>query len=304
LTTHTDREGGTGADRASITDFYDRFTGKLIRDYVQGNVRQLRAFELVRSSIGPDTRTVLDVGCGIGASSASYIEGCTGTTVHGVDISPNNIRVATALFGGPRLRFSVSDMETPPDDQRYDLIALVDMHEHIPRDKWPRFHQVIEQCLGEHGTVVTTTPSPLHQQYLREHKPAGLQVVDETLELEDVAALADRLGGRVIRYDWVGVYHRNDYVHTVISRAPRFDEIPRRARWVSHVRPPVILSRAEDLLRRVAVQVERRRRALHVRRALGISVVALIVAAADAVRCVTHPGHRAVHAWGQIAVSS
>jgi hypothetical protein len=100
-------------------------------------------------------------------------------------------------------------------------------------------------------------------------------VVDETLELEDVAALADRLGGRVIRYDWVGVYHRNDYVHTVISRAPRFDEIPRRARWVSHVRPPVILSRAEDLLRRVAVQVERRRRALHVRRALGISVVAM-----------------------------
>jgi 2-polyprenyl-3-methyl-5-hydroxy-6-metoxy-1,4-benzoquinol methylase len=304
LPTHTDREAPTGADRASITEFYDRFTAKLIRDYVQGNVRQSRAFELVRSSIGPETRTVLDVGCGIGASSASYVEGCTGTTVHGVDISPNNIRVATALFGGPRLRFSVSDMAAPPDDQRYDLIALVDMHEHIPRDKWPRFHEVLEQCLGQHGTVVMTTPSPLHQQYLHEHKPAGLQVVDETLELEDVVALADRLGARIIRYDWIGVYHRNDYVHTVISRAPRFDEIPRRARWVSHVRPPAIVSRAEDLLRRVAVQVERRRRALRVRRTLGISIVALIVAAAEAVRSVAQPGHRAVPAWGQIAGST
>ena len=124
-------------DSDAIRSFYDAFTQKLVRDYIEGNVRQSRAFELVRSAIGADTRTILDVGCGIGASSASYVEGTTGVSVHGVDISPNNIRVATALFGGPRVRFSVSDMTSPPGEDRYDLIALVDMHEHIPRASWP-----------------------------------------------------------------------------------------------------------------------------------------------------------------------
>lgn len=288
-------------DGNAIRAFYDGFTQKLIRDYIEGNVRQARAFELVRSAIGPDTKTILDVGCGIGASSASYVEGRSGVTVHGVDISPNNIQVATVLFGGPRLRFSVSDMESPPGEERYDLIALVDMHEHIPRDRWPVFHGTLARSLSDDGTVVMTTPSRLHQDHLKAHKPEGLQVVDETLELCDVTALAERLNASVIRYQWVGVWHANDYVHTVISRAPRFDPVPRRARWISSVRPPVMVNRAEDLVRRLAARVDRGRRALHVRKTLGITVVTLLLAAAEAVRSAVDPGHHAVHAWGQIA---
>ena len=262
----------------AIRSFYDAFTQKLVRDYIDGNVRQSRAFELVRSAIGPDTRTILDVGCGIGASSASYVEGASRVSVHGVDISPNNIRVATALFGGPRLRFSVSDMTSPPGDERYDLIALVDMHEHIPRASWPAFHATLARSLGERGTLVMTTPSPTHQDYLRTMKPEGLQVVDETLELDDVTALARALDATVTRYEWVGVWHTGDYVHTVISRAPRFDPIPRRARWVPTVRPRVTVNRAEDLVRRLAARVDRERRARHVRRALGVAISMFLLA--------------------------
>jgi 2-polyprenyl-3-methyl-5-hydroxy-6-metoxy-1,4-benzoquinol methylase len=287
-------------DRESIRAFYDGFTRKLVRDYIAGNVRQARAFELVRSMIGPDTRTILDVGCGIGASSASYIAGRRGVTVHGVDISPHNIQVATALFGGPSLRFSVSDMETPPCEERYDLIAMIDMHEHIPREKWEVFHATLERSLSDTGTIVMTTPSPLHQDHLRTRKPGALQVVDETIELGDVTALADRLGAAVIRYQWVGVWHANDYVHTVISRAPRFDPIPRRARWHSPVRPPAVVSRAEDLVRRVGARIDRGRRAMRVRKTLGIGVVTLLLGAAEAVRSAAHHGHRPVPTWGQL----
>ena len=270
--------GQRAPDNDAIRSFYDAFTQKLVRDYIQGNVRQSRAFELVRSAIGPDTRTILDVGCGIGASSASYVEGTSGVSVHGVDISPNNIRVATALFRGPNLRFSVSDMTSPPAGERYDLIALVDMHEHIPRAAWPAFHETLARSLGDRGTLVMTTPSPLHQDHLRTSKPAGLQVVDETLELADITALGRTLDATVIRYEWIGIWHSNDYVHTVISRAPRFDPIPRRARWVSPVRSRVTVNRAEDLVRRLAARVDRGRRARHVRRALGVAVSALFLA--------------------------
>ena len=306
-------------DGEAIRSFYDAFTQKLVRDYIQGNVRQSRAFELVRSAIGPATRTILDVGCGIGASSASYVEGKSGVTVHGVDISPNNIRVATALFAGPHVRFSVSDMSSPPDDERYDLIAMVDMHEHIPRAAWPGFHDTIARSLSDTGTVIMTTPSPLHQKHLRTHKPDGLQVVDETLELSDITTLASRLNASVIRYEWIDIWHTNDYVHTVISRAPRFDPIARRARWVSPVRRRVTVNRAEDLVRRLAARVERGRRAAHVRRTLGVAVVVLLAALcgrsnagvvapaptidviARSVRAAPQEGHHAVPDGGQTA---
>ena len=276
-------------DSDAIRSFYDAFTQKLVRDYIEGNVRQSRAFALVRSAIGPDTRTILDVGCGIGASSASYVEGTTGVSVHGVDISPNNIRVATALFGGPQLRFSVSDMTSPPGDERYDLIALVDMHEHIPRASWPAFHATLARSLADRGTLVMTTPSPAHQDYLRTSKPDGLQVVDETLELEDVIALARTLDATVVRYEWVGVWHTGDYVHTVISRAPRFDPIPRRARWVPTVRPRVTVNRAEDLVRRLAARADRGRRARHVRKALGVAISMFLLAMGTASDAVAPP---------------
>jgi 2-polyprenyl-3-methyl-5-hydroxy-6-metoxy-1,4-benzoquinol methylase len=272
MPTRPDAPAEQAPDRDAIRSFYDAFTQKLVRDYIDGNVRQSRAFELVRSAIGPDTKTILDVGCGIGASSASYVDGVRGVSVHGVDISPNNVRVATALFGGPQLRFSVSDMTSPPDDTRYDLIALVDMHEHIPRESWPAFHATLARSLSDRGTLVMTTPSPQHQEYLRANKPEGLQVVDETIELADVTALARTLDATVIRYDWVGIWHTGDYVHTVLARAPRFDPIPRRARWVPQARPRVTVNRAEDLVRRLAARVERGRRARHVRQSLGVAV--------------------------------
>lgn len=259
----------TSPERRDIREFYDGFTAKLVQDFVRGNVRQARAFELVCSTITPATRTILDVGCGIGASSASYVGSSRDVTVHGVDISPNNVRVATALFGGPRVRFSVSDMMSPPDGAPYDLIALVDMHEHIPRTSWPAFHDTLGRSLSATGTVVITTPSPLHQDHLRIHKPGSLQVVDETIVLPDVIALAGRLSASIIRYEWVGIWHANDYVYTVISRAPRFDPIPRRARWGSGRRSPAMASRLEDLVLRIGSRAGRVRRALRVRMRLG-----------------------------------
>jgi 2-polyprenyl-3-methyl-5-hydroxy-6-metoxy-1,4-benzoquinol methylase len=286
-------------DRTAIRTFYDGFTRKLLRDYVQGNVRQSRAFELVRSAITPATRTILDVGCGIGASSASYVARRNELSVHGVDISPNNIRVATALFGSPQLRFSVSDMMSPPGGT-YDLIALVDMHEHIPRASWPVFHDTIRRSLSETGTLVMTTPSPLHQEHLRLNKPERLQVVDETIEMSDVVHLARRLDAAIIRYEWVGIWHSNDYVYTVISRAPDFTAIPRRARWLSRPRPPILVSRVEDLARRLAAQVHRRGRALHVRRTLGVTLASLLLGTTEPPRIDDDPGHRAVYSGGQI----
>ena len=65
------------------------------------------------------------------------------------------------------------------------------------RAAWPGFHGTIARSLSDTGTVIMTTPSPLHQKHLRTHKPEGLQVVDETLELSRVPLDPSRrdLGG-------------------------------------------------------------------------------------------------------------
>ena len=124
--------------------------------------------------------------------------------------------------------FEQSEMSEVPRLAPYDLITLLDVYEHVPRTKWPRFNDVLDASLSDTGAVVLTSPTPLHQRYLAREKPEGLQVVDEIIEACDILALAESLNATVTSYRFLSIWHTNDYLHAVMERRPRFDPVRQR----------------------------------------------------------------------------
>ena len=208
---------------SDIAAFYDDFSTRLLRDYVRGNRRVQAAVALVLDSIPARAHSLLDVGCGIGFSSHTLARANGHVQVVAVDISPRNIEIATRLFDDANLAFHVSDMSSVPDGAPFDVVSILDVYEHVPPDRRDGFHRVLSQCLKPDGVVVLTCPTPLHQDYLRQYEPDGLQIIDETITLKDILRLADDIDACVTRYEMISVWRQNQYFHAVLQRSPSYE---------------------------------------------------------------------------------
>lgn len=75
------------------------------------------------------TDSVLDVGCGIGAVTASV--GRTGASVVGIDLDCRNIENATSMNDAPGIRFICGDILVDPPDESFSVIIMSNVLEHI-----------------------------------------------------------------------------------------------------------------------------------------------------------------------------
>lgn len=216
-----------------ISSYYDSTVESQLQKFVNGNPRVSAAVQLALSEIGEATTKILDVGCGIGVSSAEFASKKDWLTVHAIDISEASIETARQLFKLPNITFEVGDMQSPPRMAPYDLIVMVDVYEHIPRAEWPRFNQVVNQSLSEKGIAVLTTPSYLHQNFLMDNSPEQLQIIDETVTIDDMIELARALNGAILKFEFKSIWKTNDYLHVVISRQPRYLPVIKdeRSKW-------------------------------------------------------------------------
>jgi cyclopropane fatty-acyl-phospholipid synthase-like methyltransferase len=157
-------------------------------------------------------------------------------------------------------------MDTITVGGTFDAIVMMDVYEHIPRSRVRVFHDVLAGMLTPGGSVLLTTPSPLHQARLAATNPEALQIVDETIGVEEIAELARAIGGTVTSFNYKAVWRSNDYVHTVIERAPRHEKLAdKRTVWRK------LLDKPGGLWAVFKSTREQGRRERHVRRTLGSS---------------------------------
>ncbi|MEN0110397.1 MAG: class I SAM-dependent methyltransferase [Planctomycetota bacterium] len=206
------------AEREEIAGFYDGFSERLFRDYINGNPRIDLAIESVCRQIPDRPCRVLDIGCGIGQSAYRYVGSRPLARVTAIDISPQNIATAERFFPHPQIEHAVSNLTDGVVQGEYDVIAMLDVHEHIPRSEWEAVHANLAGWLGESGQLVMTIPSPEHQRDLYDNHPDGLQVVDEVITLADIATIAERLSTTVLEMRYVSAWRGSDYVHVVFAR--------------------------------------------------------------------------------------
>ena len=210
-----------------VEAFYDGFQQRLVKDYLLGNKRIVAAIRFMQERIQPGCSAILDIGSGLGWSSYEFARFFPKATVLGVDISSELVGLAQLLFSRPNLAYRKVDVTSDSFSfgQPFDAITLIDVYEHIPISERVNFHQHLRRHLSSNGQVLIATPTPLHQQWLREHAPEGLQPVDEDVTLEDMQALAHALDGQLTVFKNISIWNTNDYFHALIERQPVYQVI-------------------------------------------------------------------------------
>jgi SAM-dependent methyltransferase len=208
-----------------VKAYYDDFSDRvLLKDFYYVNRRQEKVVELCRKYVRP-ADTVLEIGCGNGILSKNLRKIAAYTV--SVDISDNNINTARLYCGNnSRGEFLVMDVLDNIDDlQRFghfSVILLSDVIEHIPREHHKSLFASLEGLLAPGGgTMIITFPSYEYQEYIRQHSPAMLQIVDESLHPADLLSLTSL---RPVYMTYVDAWGTNQYVHVVLR--PAIDYLP------------------------------------------------------------------------------
>jgi cyclopropane fatty-acyl-phospholipid synthase-like methyltransferase len=206
-----------------VEQFYDEFLQSRMLDYrISGNLRIDMATDRILEFVHPDSH-VLDVGCGVGITAERVANQVETGHVWAFDISKQNIWYARETIDNPNLTFFTADVA---DDKpkiksqlpaSVDVITLVDVIEHIPKDDHAGLFDFFQAITSEHSFIVLTYPSPQHQKHLKRNDPEELQIIDQVIEREGLIETAKSAGFSLRHYSLETVWKRNQYVHCVLQ---------------------------------------------------------------------------------------
>lgn len=208
-----------------VAEFYDRFLETRMLSYrVHGNARIELASDLVCAHTS-DGDAVADIGCGIGMTAEAVARRRPRARVIGVDLSSANIRFAQHSVAAPNVQFLVADVVADDTALRafapegFDVIALVDVIEHIPAEQRAAFLTRLRQLAKSSATLVLAFPSPEYQSHLAEHQPDELQVIDNVIPADTLVTEARAAGWRLKMFDYLDLGVTDQYIHAVFAPA-------------------------------------------------------------------------------------
>lgn len=122
-------------------------------------------FDLIMHSLmkRKDTKTILDIGCSSGFNSFALAERFPRSTIVGVDINPESIRVAkkiSEVLRYPNLRFLIGDVceiwKAFDHPVKFDTVLLLETLEHIKDDREAMIS--IKDLLHEDSSLYVSVP--------------------------------------------------------------------------------------------------------------------------------------------------
>ncbi len=139
-------------------------------DYHVGEAIRFRWFlRLVVPLITPETRSILDAGCGTGKHAFYLARRFPHLQITGLDNRPEVVARAQEEVhrqGLSNLRFEVGDLTAPLPEQAYDLIYSIDVLEHIQDDTVALAHMA--RALRPGGWLAVHTPLTPQTHWLRQ----------------------------------------------------------------------------------------------------------------------------------------
>lgn len=175
---------------------------------------------------------VLEIGCGVGTLTELLVRGLgrDGSLV-ATDLSPRSVEFAKQRLGErDHLRLLAGNVLELELDERFDVVVLPDVIEHIPLALHRELFQRVSSWLAPEGFVVLNYPNPLYLEWCRTNRPELLQVVDQPVHADVLLANAYSASLYLESLRTYSVWIRQgDYVVAVLRPHPAvlaFDELP------------------------------------------------------------------------------
>jgi SAM-dependent methyltransferase len=211
-----------------IQAYYDERVEEKIRDFTNANPRIEAAVELIAEWAPPVPARILEIGCGIGATSWRMARAWPQAEVVGADVSHASIEAAKTCFQRTNLSYKDELINEGVLEGKFDLVVLMDTYEHIALSDRAVLHATIKSLLSEDARLILTIPTPTALEYSRTVSPSDLQPVDEDVTPLDVLLLAKETDTRLLFYREVGIWQYGDYAHVVLGRYRTLSEVELR----------------------------------------------------------------------------
>lgn len=111
-------------------------------------------------------QSLLDIGCGDGRFLSETLELYNDRKLAGIDTSAKAITLAKQF--NPGLELEQRDILVSPLNSRWDVITLLEVIEHIPRESLPDFMRAVGKMLRPGGTLIITVPH-LNEKLIKKH---------------------------------------------------------------------------------------------------------------------------------------
>lgn len=212
------------AQLENVKEYYDEHTKDKVRDFLVTNARVEAAWKTVKDYAPAKVVRAFEIGCGVGNISARLASEFKNSRVIGLDVSPKSLEVARKLFGSDSISFMEGPLKKGVVKEKFDLILLMDVYEHIQVSDRKELHEAIKEMLSERGRIILSFPTPHYLAWLKKHNPIGIQPVDEDITAETIVQLAKDTNTEIILYKKVNIWHEGDYAHAVLERNPDFEK--------------------------------------------------------------------------------
>ena len=200
--------------KEEVKEFYEKFSQNLIRDKINPNPRHRKIIRYLKNVFHKYRfKNALEIGCGIGIISEFISKNVPDVT--GIDISEENIKFAKAT--NKKITFYCSDFLEYRTKDKYDLITLFDVLEHIPKEIHPDVFKRINEISNVNTKIIITLPDPYYLSYVRENSPEKLQVVDESIYIDEIIQILKENNLEVFMFEKYGIDFDDQYNFYLLS---------------------------------------------------------------------------------------
>lgn len=171
-------------EKTTVITFYDQYVQAQVDTGINDRHHAIIRF-LKKKGLRSHHR-VLEVGCGIGTLTGLLAGQLAGKgQLIGVDISPKSVETARQrLAHRPHVNLLAGDILHLHLDQRFDVVVLPDVLEHIPLEEHARLFQRLQGWLQEDGFIFIHLPEPRFLEWSQAFEPENLQIIDQPVHTD------------------------------------------------------------------------------------------------------------------------
>ena len=216
---------------SNVSEFYDQYSKQQLNTGV--HIRHYTILtRLKKAGLKPNHR-VLEVGCGIGTLTCllgSYLKDGKLTAV---DISPESIEIAKKRTEALKhVDYVVTDMSDFASEGKFDFIVFPDVLEHIPKEQHNAIFRLLSKSLHEASKMAIHIPDPIALDYIRANTPELLQIIDQSLYMEDFCKAMEGTTLMVETYERYPLFTiEPDYNWILLSMKRNYSSMPKQSKY-------------------------------------------------------------------------